>query len=1017
MKMPSLFLSYSSKDSERVKHILKELEDAGIPCWMAERDLPSGSAYDECIADAIPVSSGLVVFLSRDFVSSEEVKKEIRLGAKHKKRFYPVRMDDIAPEDLSGALEYQLAASQWVDAREDCKTAAAAVAAAVRKASSEASTAEAEQNLSDMMARSPAEWYETRRNGLLSLLGEATALDLPEKYADELRQTARKCQEDSFEIALVGEFQGGKSTTFNALCDGRDISPRGLGGGGIKTSAAVISAQNIAGDETRDGLSEWAEVDFKTPGAIALGLSTILRRPLMDSEAFRKFNGSFSDEAFAEALASDDGFPSLVRLDDSDCRKILLDATDVLWSQWEANHASLSDDDLDQLRIATLQIRFYGSSEHADMVSRTVLPIDRFQKLIAFPKDWMTRWTEGRRAAFSLEEVAFVFVHSVLVRIHSENLRRLGCRITDCPGLFANAYDTSVARRTILNADAVWYLVNGEKQIGQKDLEIVRAIAAMGMLGKIEATCNLKGPHEQKIAEIIPATKAALANAGHAIEVYPYNARLAFLATQGDLLVNRPALFSELDRACMLVDAKVKDGNPTPASMWAKMVRRTGGSAELEDLEDIDTLDADSVAVVRRESMLDGILSRLETDIIPQKARSILVDKGSDRAARALVAYEGVLKATEDAAEAEEGKWRDEVEHARTVLEDFVDRANVAIDHSALHTERDELAAAMAREVADIAFDETFANELATRIGKIVKEKQSKFYLRKSKLKQDLLATITPIVSDSAKSALVGALNKWQKSKSADSRKLLKRRIDTLVASLQDIWDDRSLNVAGLSSFAVPALDADVVSSFGEDSFDDIFSEQDIGSIRMDGIWSALGNALIFSLVGWAIFAVLTGGVSVAVPALITAGRFGVSKLFDWLSGPSEEDEPQEQETPIPDEEAQDEKMVKLAETIKPKLEEAFAKPDFRKKVEGPLELGFRDSLKGIVHKVRDSLETLKADFEKERVAEPEKMFGKSVEERQRIAAENAAVRTGTIEPLRRRIEAFKGAVVAELVK
>lgn len=1000
--MTTLFLSYSSKDETRVAEIRDAIEAAGIPCWMARRDLPPGSAYDEIIPAVIEGAEAVAVFLSAASIASPEVAKEVGLASK--KHFFPVRLDDVSPEDLKGKLKYHLSDSQWVDARTNWKSAAEAVAKAVHDAQTAATALRAEEtDLSGTMARSPAEWYESRRNGLLTLLNEATALDLPEKYADELRQTARKCQEDSFEIALVGEFQGGKSTTFNALCNGRDISPRGLGGGGIKTSAAVISAQNIAGEETRDGLSEWAEVTFKSPGAVALGLSTILRRPLMDSEAFRAFNGTLSDEAFAEALATDDGFPSLVRLDDPDCRRILLDAADVLWSQWDANHSSLSDDDLDQLRIATLQLQFYGTDEYRQMVSQTILPIDKFQKLIAFPKDWMTRWTGGRRAEFSLEEVAFVFVHAVLVRLHSENLRRLGCRITDCPGLFANAYDTSVARRTILNADAVWYLVNGEKQIGQKDLEIVRSIAAMGMLGKIEATCNLRGPHEQKIADIIPATKAALANAGHAIEVYPYNARLAFLATQGDLLVNRPALFSELDRACMVIDAKVKDANSSPASMWAKMVRRTGGSAELEDLEDIDTLDAESVAVVRRESMLDGILSRLETDIIPQKARSILVDKGSDRAARALVAYEGVLKATEEAAAAEEGKWRSEVEHARTVLEDFVDRANVAIDRSALHTERDALAADMAREVADMAFDEKFANELATRIGKVVKTRYKKFYFFKSSLRQDLMADIAPIVSDSARSTLTNALDKFQKSKNAESKKVLKRRIDSLVGNLQDIWESKSLNVSALSTFSVPVLDADIVSEFGETAFGEIFTEKDIGSIRMEGILGGLGSVLkfVFKLICSLGVSLILLSLGMNPSASGTAGRGTLS----WLMSKKKDDNP----------EADDEKLGKIASAIKPKLMESFANPEFRKNVEESLALGFRDSLKGIVHKVRDSLETLKADFEKERIAEPEKMFGKSVAERQRIAKENKAIRTKTIEPLRKRIEAFKCAVVAEL--
>lgn len=883
-----------------------------------------------------------------------------------------------------------------------------------------------------MRTENTSKWYETRRNELLALLKEASALDVPEKYADELRQTTRKCQEDAFEIALVGEFQGGKSTTFNALCDGRDISPRGLGGGGIKTSAAVISAQNIAGDETKDGLAEWAEVSFKTPGAIALGLSTILRRPLMDSEAFRKFNAKLSDSEFAEALATDDGFTSLVDIDDAKCRAALKSATDALWGKWKENRASLSDDELDELRIATLQLRFFGSSKYRTMAAQTVLPIDKFQKLIAFPKDWMIRWMNGPDSEFSLDEVAFVFVQSVLVRIHAENLRRLGCRITDCPGLFANAYDTSVARRTILNADAVWYLINGEKQIGQKDLEIVRAIAAMGMLGKIEATCNLKGPHEQKMAEIIPATKAALANAGHAVEVFPYNARLAFLAMQGDLLLNRESLFSSLDKANMRIDAKVKDGDPSPASMWAKMVRRVGSSAELDDVENVDDLDAESVTIVRRESMLDGILTRLEDEIIPQKAQSILVNRGSDRASKALVAYEGVLKATEDAAEAEESKWREEVAKAKAALDDFVDCANSVIDRSALRTERDDFAAAMAREVAEMAFSDRLANELANRIGIAVRERYKKFYLRKSTLKQDLMAEIAPIMSESVKNAMSDALGKWQKSRKSPIRKTLHSEMALLAASIREKWASASLDVAALSEFSVPAIDEEFIADCSEESFDGIFTEKDIGSIRMEGVTDKVLQVFLVALLGGICIAVavslvgmFTGAVAIPVALIARGGVLLFHSIGDWLKSDAEKAAEKaaaeiaaakaEQEAKEAEEKEAQEKLGRIAASIRPKIEAAFADHEFREKVEKPLALGFRDSLDGMVGKVRDSLETLKSDFEKERVAEPEKMFSKSVSDRKAIAKQNKTIRTKTIEPLRKRIDAFKDAVVADL--
>ncbi len=1015
--MSKLFLTYSSKDETRVVEIRDAIEAFGIHCWMAKRDIPPGENFAAHIPSAIEEACGVVVFLSANYIASPEVVKEINLASK--KRFFPIRLDDLSPENIPDWLKYHLADSQWVDARTDWPSAAKAIATAVGiqvPSSEEVSSSK----LAALMTQNPAKWYETRRNELLGLLNEANTLDVPEKYEDELRQTARKCQEDAFEIALVGEFQGGKSTTFNALCDGRDISPRGLGGGGIKTSAAVISAQNIAGNETKDGLPEWAEVTFKPASAIALGLSNILRRPLMDSKAFRQRNAKFDDEAFAEALATDDGFASLVDLDDAECRRILLDATDTLWSRWEESHAALSDDDLDQLRIATLQLRFWGSPEKAEMESHTILPIDRFQTLIAFPKDWATRWLEGRKAQFGLEEVAFVFVHAVLVRIHSENLQRLGCRITDCPGLFANAYDTSVARRTILNADAVWYLINGEKQIGQKDLEIIRAIAAMGMLGKIEATCNLKGPHEQKMAEIIPTTKAALANAGHKIDVLPYNARLAFLATQGDLLLHRPALFSALDRACMVIDAKGKD-DAEPSAMWAKMVRRVGSAAELEEIEEIDELEADSVALVRRESHLDGILSKLETEIIPQKAQSVLINRGSDRAAKALVAYEGVLKASEEAAEAEEGKWRAEVEKAREALADFVDRANVAIDRSALYSERNELAADMAREVADMAFGDKFTDELSNRIGAAVKKRYSKFYFKKSTLRQDLMGEIVPIVSDAAKNAMVNAMSSWLKSRSSATKKTLKNRAESLVETLQDIWENRDLKSAGLAELQVPVLSVDFITACGEDTFDGILSEKDIGNIRLEGILGAVGKVLVGILAAMAVvvivatvFSLVTGTV-VLTAATAHALFFGGKELFGELFKSKEQKKAEKKAQKEAEEKADKEKLGKIASMLRPKIADALASPDFRTKVEAPLSIGFRDSLKGAIAKIRDSLEILKADFEKERVAEPEKMFGKSVAERKRIAADNKSVRTKTIEPLRKRIETFKAAVISEL--
>ena len=846
-----------------------------------------------------------------------------------------------------------------------------------------------------------SQWYENRRNELLTLLNEATKLEIPEKYAEELQQTARKCQEDAFEIALVGEFQGGKSTTFNALCDGRDISPRGHG---IKTSAAVVTAQNIAGAETNNGLAEWAEVSFKTAPAIVLGMSTLLRRPLAGLGEFRRLNADLSDEAFAEAIADSDRFPSLVNLDDADHRSLLQTAVNSLWKRWNDNRASLSDDELDELRIATLQLRFYDSPEYRALTARTVLGVGEFQKLIAFPKDWAIRWTAGVDSAFALEEIAFVFVHSVLVRLHSENLRRLGCRITDCPGLFANAYDTKVAERTIANADAVWYLINGEKQIGQKDLEIVRKIADMGMLGKIEATCNLKGPHEQKMAEILPATKAALANAGHDVEVLPYNARLAFLAMQGSLLVNPASKsnFTAMDEANMRMDAKDKTGTAVPSAMWVKMVSRLGVTTELSDVEDIDVLDADSVALVRRESLLDGILSRLETEIIPKKARSILVDKGSDRAAKALAAFEGVLIATENAAEAKETEWKAKVEEARRQLAEFVDRAKTIIERSAFVDSKDDLVRHLVMDIVDVALDDEFCDVLAADVSIVLRTTGRQFFLTRKAMEQELVQTLTPVMAEDFRNSLTRAIGVWKSNADTNSLERLRRAADNVCADIHDLWEDRKLDGSDfLKGFSTPSVEVDDILNVCGDLSSAMMGNTDIGSI------AEAGRRGIFTViwdVTWPFLLGMVGGIicfPLAAVALI--GK----EIWD-MTRSDEERERAALEKIQKD-------VEKIIDKVRPEIARAVSDRKLRDGIAIPLTGALRQSVDRIEAMLRKQLDDIKTDFEKERVAKPQAMFDKSADERKRIAEANKAERIDVIEPLRERIEAFASIVTEEL--
>ena len=833
-------------------------------------------------------------------------------------------------------------------------------------------------------------WYENRRNELLGLLNDATALDIPGKYAYELRQTANKCQEDAFEIALIGEFQGGKSTTFNALCDGRDISPRGLGGGGIKTSAAVVTAQNISNGETNGSLAEWAEVSFKSAADIVMGMSTLLRPVLQarQDEVRIDLAPHLSEEEFSEKLDIDELFSSLLDFDKPKHRKILQSAVDSLWDKWNAKHDSLDDDEQDELRIATLQLRFYESPEYRSMVEKSVLDISEFQKLIAFPEDWESRWKSGSTASFSLEEAAFVFIRSVLVRLHSENLRRLGCRITDCPGLFANAYDTSVAFQTIDNADATWYLINGSKQIGDKDKKIIRAIAQRGMLGRIAATCNLKGCHEHEMTKIMPATKAwldnALDNTGTQIDVFPYNARLAFLAMQGALLLDpaRKESFTPTDEANMRKDANDESGTASPASMWRDMVYESGVFTRLNSLKTVKDLDAASVALVRRESLLDGILSRLETEIIPKKAKSILVDRGSDRAVKALVAYEEVLNASVNAAVAEETKWKNEVDKASEQLADFVSRAGKILQKSTIVRERDDLACRLARSFVSEALGEQFCESVSANICTEINKIKKEFFLTRKSFMRELRSRVMPLIEIDFNSSFARCGAKWNSKTPVGDAKILRNRVADVCDDIHDLWKDRDMDKQPIFKGIKPP------------SVEDVMVEN-----ACDGLARNLLNSKVVS----SIAEQCRYGIFDCISAPFILFWDAIEALIDIFR-------------------SEEEKQRRLAEEIdknktkvRPAIKTETSKSEFREKLEEPLSRHFKKMLEVVEESIHRELENLKTDFENERIAQPAKMFGKSVEERLRIAAENKAICAEKIEPLRKRIEAFETNVKAEL--
>ena len=111
---PAVFISYASQDAALANSIVEDLEQQGLRCWLAPRDVQPGALYADAIVGAINEAKALVLVLSGSAVTSAHVSREIERAASKHKPMIAFRID-AAP--LSRALEYFLGESQWIDAR------------------------------------------------------------------------------------------------------------------------------------------------------------------------------------------------------------------------------------------------------------------------------------------------------------------------------------------------------------------------------------------------------------------------------------------------------------------------------------------------------------------------------------------------------------------------------------------------------------------------------------------------------------------------------------------------------------------------------------------------------------------------------------------------------------------------------------------------------------------------------------------------------------------------------------
>ena len=161
--MSDVFISYSSKDGAVAERLCMQLEQRGISCWIAPRNIIAGDEWATAITTAIGAAKVFLIIYSENSAHSTQVPKEINLANNRNLYIIPYKIDGMA---LINEFEYYLSNSHWIQANpsendmkidELCDIIASKISSPVSKAAVRDNTAESKP-VNVQKESKPAKW-------------------------------------------------------------------------------------------------------------------------------------------------------------------------------------------------------------------------------------------------------------------------------------------------------------------------------------------------------------------------------------------------------------------------------------------------------------------------------------------------------------------------------------------------------------------------------------------------------------------------------------------------------------------------------------------------------------------------------------------------------------------------------------------------------------------------------------------------------------------------------------------
>jgi hypothetical protein len=108
-----IFVSYSSEDKAVADAVVSALENNGLRCWVAPRDIKPSADWGDAITEAISACKMVLLIFSGNSNRSKHVRDEIYYAISEEKTILPFRIENLDP---TGSMRLHLSSRHWLDA-------------------------------------------------------------------------------------------------------------------------------------------------------------------------------------------------------------------------------------------------------------------------------------------------------------------------------------------------------------------------------------------------------------------------------------------------------------------------------------------------------------------------------------------------------------------------------------------------------------------------------------------------------------------------------------------------------------------------------------------------------------------------------------------------------------------------------------------------------------------------------------------------------------------------------------